>query len=142
MGYGRFLIDFSWVTPQPDQPRIIGYLLSRVEGVPGTPERPLSQFGAMSYNSYWRAVILEYMHDHIDPNDSKAKVTIRSISRHLGIIPKDVVDTIQQMHMLNRDDKWLVSAYWPLTSTIQWCIVEHQLVDGERAHGTSEQCRG
>merc|ERR1712050_66403 len=47
-GYGRMLIDFS-------------YLLSKVEKQPGTPEKPLSDFGRVSYHSYWKSVVLEYL---------------------------------------------------------------------------------
>ncbi|NXS47471.1 KAT6A acetyltransferase, partial [Balaeniceps rex] len=45
-GYGRFLIDFS-------------YLLSKREGQAGSPEKPLSDLGRLSYMAYWKSVILE-----------------------------------------------------------------------------------
>ncbi|CAH8865021.1 unnamed protein product [Trichobilharzia szidati] len=46
--YGRFLIDFS-------------FLLSRIEGQPGSPEKPLSQLGSLSYQSYWRSKVLPFL---------------------------------------------------------------------------------
>lgn len=39
----------------------IGYLLSKKEQRPGSPERPLSALGALSYRNYWTLAIMQYL---------------------------------------------------------------------------------
>lgn len=82
MGYGRFLIDFS-------------YLLSRIEGQPGSPEKPLSDLGQVSYYSYWKSVILEYLHKL-----SSDKISIRQVSQDTGLDPHDIASTLHQLGFL------------------------------------------
>ena len=41
-----------------------GYLLSQVEGKIGSPERPLSDLGLMSYRNYWQDRLLNYLMDY------------------------------------------------------------------------------
>ena len=41
-----------------------GYLLSKVERKVGSPERPLSDLGLISYRSYWKDVVLTYLHSY------------------------------------------------------------------------------
>ncbi|XP_046367301.2 histone acetyltransferase KAT6B-like isoform X5 [Haliotis rufescens] len=91
-GYGRFLIEFS-------------YLLSRIEGQPGSPEKPLSDLGKVSYMAYWRSIIIEYMHKVADD-----KITIKAISRSTGMCPHDVAGTLQQLtFMIKKDGKIVIS---------------------------------
>lgn len=51
-GYGRFLIQFS-------------YELSKLERKVGSPEKPLSDMGLLSYRSYWSWVLLGELRAHV-----------------------------------------------------------------------------
>lgn len=53
-GYGRFLISFS-------------YELSKKEEKVGSPEKPLSDLGALSYKSYWASTILLVLKNYSGP---------------------------------------------------------------------------
>ncbi|KFB52720.1 AGAP002231-PA-like protein [Anopheles sinensis] len=81
-GYGRFLIDFS-------------YLLSRVERKPGTPERPFSDMGRLSYHQYWCSVILSYLYVNRD-----GPLTLETISRDTGMIVSDIVTALRKLHFI------------------------------------------
>jgi len=52
---------------------VLGYLLSRVEGQPGSPEKPLSDLGRVSYKAYWKHVVLEFLEQNS---------TLKNISLH------------------------------------------------------------
>ncbi|XP_018350621.1 PREDICTED: histone acetyltransferase KAT6B isoform X2 [Trachymyrmex septentrionalis] len=77
-GFGRFLIEFS-------------YLLSKVEGLPGTPEKPLSDLGRVSYYSFWKSVVLEYLDTH--RNDTEIK--LGDITKETGVSAHDISTAMQ-----------------------------------------------
>jgi len=81
-GYGRFLIQFS-------------YELSKAEGKVGSPEKPLSDLGKVSYLSYWCQVLVELLHQHKHSN-----LTIQEISIMTSIKPDDIISTLQHLNLV------------------------------------------
>ncbi|KAH9419505.1 K(lysine) acetyltransferase [Dermatophagoides pteronyssinus] len=80
-GYGRFLIAFS-------------YELSKIEMVLGSPEKPLSDLGKLSYRSYWSWVLLEILRDF------KTNITIRDLSHMTSITSTDIITTLQTLNLV------------------------------------------
>ena len=77
-GYGRMLIEFSkYLIMMSPLSHVIpsGYLLTQLDDITGSPERPLSDLGLVSYRSYWRDVILDHM-SHLKNTD---KLSIKGI---------------------------------------------------------------
>ncbi|XP_058962473.2 histone acetyltransferase KAT7-like [Pocillopora verrucosa] len=81
-GYGKMLIDFS-------------YLLSKVEGKVGSPEKPLSDLGLISYRSYWKSILLKYL-----KNFGFDRISIKDISQETALHPSDIISTLQYMGIL------------------------------------------
>ncbi|KAJ9522751.1 hypothetical protein QJQ45_019840 [Haematococcus lacustris] len=75
-GYGKLLIAFA-------------YELSRREGRVGTPERPLSDLGQVSFRSYWARVLLEAL------RHMRGDVSVKEMSEMTMIKGQDIVDTLQ-----------------------------------------------
>ena len=73
------------------------YLLSRIEGQPGSPEKPLSDLGLITYRNYWKSIITEFLDEHMK---AKRTVTIKSISEHTGMDPHDIAATLQQLELV------------------------------------------
>lgn len=82
----------------------LGYLLTRQEGQAGSPEKPLSDLGRLSYLAYWKSVILEYLYKHPDKH-----ISVKGISRATGMCPHDIASTLQQLGMIDRQDGRSVS---------------------------------
>mmetsp|Transcript_5508 Transcript_5508/g.8471 ORF Transcript_5508/g.8471 Transcript_5508/m.8471 type:complete len:595 (-) Transcript_5508:155-1939(-) len=82
-GYGKFIISLS-------------YELSKREGKPGSPEKPLSDLGKISYRSYWTHVLLTlFAQQKGDEN-----IQIKDISLMTGIKTEDIISTLQSLNMI------------------------------------------
>ena len=82
-GYGKLLISIS-------------YELTKREGTTGSPEKPLSDLGKISYRSYWAYVIGEAL--LATYND--AKISVTGIQKMTGIKYDDVLSTLHAMGLL------------------------------------------
>lgn len=117
-GYGNLLIDFS-------------YLLTRVEHKTGSPEKPLSDMGLVSYRNYWRLVLSYTLrdlrpHQTIEDGDDQANsqssqtpdletqsnqkkrqqrtsISISDLSERTGMTPDDIVSGLEGLRALVRD---------------------------------------
>lgn len=91
---------------------VAGYLLSKKEGQPGTPEKPLSDLGRVTYQAYWRSVILEYLYKY-----GKSKtLKIQDISQETGMYSHDIASTLQTLNMVrrNQEGKFVICVNWKL----------------------------
>ncbi|KAL3273212.1 hypothetical protein HHI36_014668 [Cryptolaemus montrouzieri] len=85
-GFGRFLIEFS-------------YLLSKEEGQPGTPEKPLSDLGRVSYYAYWKSVVLEHLDKH-----RTCDLKLTDISRESGMYCHDVATALHLLGFVRSEE--------------------------------------
>jgi histone acetyltransferase MYST1 len=82
-GYGKFIISLS-------------YELSKREGKPGSPEKPLSDLGKISYRSYWTHVLLTLF----STQTGEENLQIKDISLMTGIKTEDIISTLQSLNMI------------------------------------------
>lgn len=82
-GYGKFLMSVS-------------YELTKREGTTGSPEKPLSDLGKISYRSYWAFVVLSIFFQR----DSLQNISISEISKSTGIKSEDITSTLHSLNMI------------------------------------------
>ncbi|KAI9137749.1 acyl-CoA N-acyltransferase [Paraphysoderma sedebokerense] len=80
-GYGRLLIQFS-------------YELSKFEKKTGSPEKPLSDLGLLSYRAYWTETIIEHL------MNSSGEMTLDELSAITSITFNDILHTLQALNAL------------------------------------------
>ena len=81
MGYGRLLIEFS-------------YELSKKEGKTGSPEKPLSDLGLLSYRAYWSDTLIKLLVEH------GKEITIDDISSISSMTTTDILFTAKSLNIL------------------------------------------
>ncbi|SGY99020.1 BQ5605_C034g11262 [Microbotryum silenes-dioicae] len=81
MGYGKLLIEFS-------------YELSKKEGKLGSPEKPLSDLGLLSYRAYWAETIVDLL------MTTRDEISIDEIANKTAIVHGDIMHTCQVLQML------------------------------------------
>ena len=90
-GYGKLLIEFS-------------YELTKLEGTVGSPEKPLSDLGLLSYRSFWTEAIVNTLmslsRDLDDGGDSRFSISIEQLSKITGFTCDDILHTLQAMDAL------------------------------------------
>ncbi|CAO1620086.1 unnamed protein product [Sympodiomycopsis kandeliae] len=80
-GWGNFIIDMS-------------YLLSKKEGQLGSPEKPLSDLGLLSYRNYWTLAVFNFLRTAPD------QVTIEDICSATAMTPDDVYYVLKEQDMI------------------------------------------
>ncbi|KAF0732715.1 hypothetical protein Ae201684_010246 [Aphanomyces euteiches] len=97
-GYGNFIIQFS-------------YELSKKEEKVGSPEKPLSDLGLVSYRSYWTKVLLSILKD-----PQYKELSIMDLTKMTSIKNEDIVSTLQHLNIIK---------YVPLHLLVPSCMSLH-----------------
>jgi histone acetyltransferase MYST1 len=84
MGYGKFLISFS-------------YELSKKEKKVGSPEKPLSDLGQISYRSYWSRALLQVL---VNLSDEVKNMSVMDLTKRTSIKTEDVMATLTHLGIL------------------------------------------
>ncbi|KAM9926730.1 hypothetical protein OXX59_003028 [Metschnikowia pulcherrima] len=108
MGYGKLLIQFS-------------YMLSKVEHKNGSPEKPLSDLGLLSYRAYWTDVLVKLLVERANPQlwrennpqredkegsppprsaSGPSEITIEEIANTLCMTTTDVLHTLATLQII------------------------------------------
>ncbi|KKY28909.1 putative histone acetyltransferase [Phaeomoniella chlamydospora] len=111
-GYASLLIDFS-------------YLLSRVEGRQGSPEKPLSDMGLVTYRAYWDWSLAKYLLPLRD-RQKWNNIDVVSVAEALGWDVDDVIHTLERSYSLMKDPITKAYAFSPNFEYFQKVVDQHE----------------
>ena len=86
MGIGTFLVSLS-------------YEFSKIEKLPGSPEKPLSDLGLLTYRAYWKDAIIQCLWEHRDE-----QLSLNSISNYTGMKIEDINTALKDGGFLKKVD--------------------------------------
>ena len=92
-GYGKLLISFS-------------YAYSVYEKTPGTPEKPLSDLGWLSYESFWRWWLLNALEKLVEEKSipliegKLIKVRVKELVKITGMLACDIIETSSRLGLV------------------------------------------
>lgn len=69
---------------------LLAYELSKIEDKIGSPEKPLSDFGKLSYVAYWTQVLVEFFEAH-----QRETFNIMEVSKMTYLTPEDIIETLR-----------------------------------------------
>lgn len=111
-GYGNLLIDFS-------------YLLTRNEFKFGTPEKPLSDLGLLSYRNYWKVTIAYKLRELYQKYRDLGglNVSLSVLCKMTGMTPANVVVALEQLHALHwkqngEETKFAIMVNWAFVDEV------------------------
>uniref|UniRef100_A0A7S2SDC7 histone acetyltransferase n=1 Tax=Mucochytrium quahogii TaxID=96639 RepID=A0A7S2SDC7_9STRA len=85
-GYGKFIISLS-------------YEITKFHKEIGSPEKPLSDLGKLSYRSYWSFVLLRLLVSMTE--EELSQVSLEAMSIQTGIKPEDILSTMESLKMIH-----------------------------------------
>jgi len=146
-GYGKFIISLS-------------YELSKREKTVGSPEKPLSDLGKVSYLSYWTHILMKllaekspYAHGNESQNgrgNDNHNLTIKDISSETGMKQEDIISTLQYLDMIR---SWkgqhvvyvqqdTIEAYMKKKQGKSWRLCKPEYLDWDPSHYASVKKKG
>jgi histone acetyltransferase MYST1 len=115
-GYGKFLISLS-------------YALSKIEGKIGSPEKPLSDLGRVSYKSYWTEVLIKFLSSmsHSSTQSGIVTIPVQEVSVITCIKPADIISTLRALELIRYvKGAYLITCNPKIIETIQTSIIERE----------------